>query len=312
MTAFITPDEQLAAADLLKYYGCQPVSVRQLTGGTAGFIFCADNKYLLKIYDDRRSVTERCIRDLPAQLTVLEYLQEHTPLRNRICVPVRTKDSRHFYTHDNLTGVLFRYISGSSVGYDREYTPDEARQIADLSKNLHAIDTAPFADLCPAEDFNPAFCEKLRQLLSEKGDSLPWYFRELVLDARTMLVLKSILCQETAKHLKKLNLPFVLCHTDIHGGNLILDPERKLRLIDWENMLLAPREADLFAFSKKDYFSLFCEPSDPLVLSYYHLRRGLEDIWEFLCSILNQEYTREEYPVIYGHIERILRQIRES
>ena len=311
MTAPVTPNEQLAVRDLMTYYSYEASSVRKLTGGTAGFIFCADDQYLLKVYDDRLSVTERCLQDLPSQLAVLEYLQEHTPLRNRICVPVRTVQNKFLYTHENVTGVLFRYIPGNAIGYARDYTLEEISQVAALSKALHEIDPAPIARLCPRENFQPDFCERLRQLLAQQADCLPWYFREPILDARAMLVMKSIVCQETARHLKNRNLPFVLCHTDLHGGNLIADPQGRLHIIDWENLLLAPREADLFAFSKKKGFSLFQEPTDPLVLSYYHLRRDLEDIWEFLCSILNQEYTAEEYPVILGHITRILGQIRE-
>ena len=77
-----------------------------------------------------------------------------------------------------------------------------------------------------------------------------------------MLLGRQETLREEARKLKEENLPFVLCHTDIHGGNLIRDPQGKLWLIDWENVMLAPKEADLFAFCEEEYADLLCENAD--------------------------------------------------
>ena len=78
-------------------------------------------------------------------------------------------------------------------------------------------------------------------------------FRKEAEGKREMLLGRQETLREEARKLKEGNLPFVLCHTDIHGGNLIRDPQGKLWLIDWENVMLVPKETDLFAFCEEEY-----------------------------------------------------------
>ena len=38
---------------------------------------------------------------------------------------------------------------------------------------------------------------------------------------------------------------FVLCHSDLHAGNIFIDAHGALYLVDWDNPILAPKERDL-------------------------------------------------------------------
>jgi spectinomycin phosphotransferase len=50
----------------------------------------------------------------------------------------------------------------------------------------------------------------------------------------------------------------VICHTDLHGGNLMTDERGILYILDWENALIAPPEHDLFFFAgEKNFWELF-------------------------------------------------------
>ena len=55
-----------------------------------------------------------------------------------------------------------------------------------------------------------------------------------------------------AEALRHAPLRYALCHTDIHGWNLM--QEDRLILIDWEGLKLAPVEADLFSFTETFFF----------------------------------------------------------
>ncbi|HEY0604923.1 MAG TPA: aminoglycoside phosphotransferase family protein [Herpetosiphonaceae bacterium] len=45
--------------------------------------------------------------------------------------------------------------------------------------------------------------------------------------------------------LRRANLPLVLCHADLHTWNMLLDSAGQLWIIDWDEMILAPKERDL-------------------------------------------------------------------
>ena len=48
-----------------------------------------------------------------------------------------------------------------------------------------------------------------------------------------------------ASALRARSLELVLCHSDIHPGNLLLGANDALYIVDWDNPLFAPKERDL-------------------------------------------------------------------
>jgi spectinomycin phosphotransferase len=84
----------------------------------------------------------------------------------------------------------------------------------------------------------------------------------------------------------------VLCHTDIHPGNLFIDHSGNLFIIDWDYPKLALKECDLMfigggqgfvANSAKEEESLFYrgygDPQlDYVALAYYRYERAVTDI----------------------------------
>jgi spectinomycin phosphotransferase len=45
--------------------------------------------------------------------------------------------------------------------------------------------------------------------------------------------------------LRKIRLPEVLCHADIHTANLMIDEYGELHVVDWDQPIWAPKERDL-------------------------------------------------------------------
>jgi spectinomycin phosphotransferase len=86
-------------------------------------------------------------------------------------------------------------------------------------------------------------------------------------------------------------LEFVLCHTDIHGGNILIGDDDKLYIVDWDNPLLAPKERDLMFIGggidniwkserEKDVFYEGYGGSEINLsaLAYYRYERVIEDL----------------------------------
>jgi aminoglycoside phosphotransferase (APT) family kinase protein len=94
---------------------------------------------------------------------------------------------------------------------------------------------------------------------------------------------------------RRLEKAKVICHTDLHGENLMIDREGHLILVDWEGALIAPPEHDLMFFAGEETFWTVFLPAyeaafgravlDPDVFAFYYLRRGLEDLTDWIVRI---------------------------
>jgi spectinomycin phosphotransferase len=82
------------------------------------------------------------------------------------------------------------------------------------------------------------------------------------------------------------------CHTDIHPGNLFLHPSGSLYIIDWDDLVLAPKERDLMFVGggqgyvnttaqeeETRFYHYYGEPDiDPVAMAYYRFERNILDI----------------------------------
>ena len=95
----------------------------------------------------------------------------------------------------------------------------------------------------------------------------------------------------------------VVCHTDLHGENLMIDREGHLVLLDWEGAMIAPPEHDLMFFAgEASFWTTFLPHYEaargpafdvgssrsglhPKIFEFYYLRRGLEDLTDWMVRI---------------------------
>jgi spectinomycin phosphotransferase len=99
-----------------------------------------------------------------------------------------------------------------------------------------------------------------------------------------------------AEPLRQMPPPFVICHTDIHTGNVLRNREGSLIVLDWEGVCLAPAEYDLFIFTGEG-FEAFLQAYYHMgggrnltasTFAYYLYRRNLEDLADFIVRILDE------------------------
>ncbi len=96
------------------------------------------------------------------------------------------------------------------------------------------------------------------------------------------------------------SLQFVLCHSDIHAGNILIDANDALYMVDWDNPILAPKERDLMfiggglgggGHTAQEEETLFYQgygqtQIDPIALAYYRYERIIQDIAAYCEQIL--------------------------
>jgi spectinomycin phosphotransferase len=96
----------------------------------------------------------------------------------------------------------------------------------------------------------------------------------------------------------------VVCHTDIHAGNLMNGSDGSLYILDWENACIGSPEQDLIFFAGDERFwdvfwphyrSEYSEACvDPIALEFFFYRRHLEDIADFIIRIKGKNGTDEQ------------------
>src|SRR3989338_7239154 len=100
---------------------------------------------------------------------------------------------------------------------------------------------------------------------------------------------------------------FVLCHSDIHAGNVLIDGNNAIYILDLDEPIMAPKERDLMfigggvgnVWNKPHEEKLFYQgygqtKIDQTLLAYYRYERIVEDI-----AIYTHELVLKNNPEMY-------------
>src|SRR6266704_5577446 len=104
--------------------------------------------------------------------------------------------------------------------------------------------------------------------------------------------------EKLAGVLRSRPLPSVICHADLHARNLIRDRAGQVFVIDWDEVMLAPKERD-FIFVRKPYAEAFFQgygdtEMDWMLLSYYLWERVVQDVIENAQNVCFRDDLGEE------------------
>ena len=114
--------------------------------------------------------------------------------------------------------------------------------------------------------------------------------------------------QALAAHLKAQKSALSVCHADLHAGNLLIGEDDRFYLVDWDTLLLAPKERDLMFIGaglmggysqpedeRKKFFRGYgaTEVSNP-ALAYFRCERIIQDIVAFGEELLSGEGGDED------------------
>ncbi|SDP08738.1 spectinomycin phosphotransferase [Paenibacillus sp. yr247] len=104
--------------------------------------------------------------------------------------------------------------------------------------------------------------------------------------------------EKLAEVLQSLTVPHVICHADLHASNLICDHAGNVFVIDWDEVMLAPKERD-FIFVRQPHADVFFQgygvaEIDWKVLTYYLWERVVQDLIECAQNVCLRDDLGEE------------------
>ena len=102
--------------------------------------------------------------------------------------------------------------------------------------------------------------------------------------------------------LQKQSGPYVICHADLHHNNLIRDPTGHVFVIDWDDVMMAPKERDFLFVGDPDgskgpspFFQGYGQTEiDWIALTYYRCERVITDVIAYAEEALFREDLGEE------------------
>ena len=167
-----------------------------------------------------------------------------------IIAPFETKSRQGWADFGDYKMILYPFIEGKDR-FEMELTAHHRRSLGMSLKGIHTAKVpAELKKLIPKETFSPQWRESVKtfQMQVENNafdDPTAAKLAEFMNSKRDEITRLVERTEQLTSELQSKPLEFVLCHTDIHGGNILISDKDKLYIVDWDNPLLAPKERDL-------------------------------------------------------------------
>jgi spectinomycin phosphotransferase len=291
-------DEQLINC-LWAEYRLRGVQVRFLPLGadrnTAVYRVVAGDgtAYFLKL---RRGIFDELTVELP------RFLNDQGI--GQIIAPIPSRTGRLWTRLESCILILYPFLEGQT-GYGVHLSDRQWQELGVALKSIHTASLpALLAGRIPRETFCPRWREMTRAFLVRAGGPAPTDWVALELSAFLRAKQDEILglvrrTEQLERRLRTDPTHFVLCHSDIHPGNVLIAANGTLHIVDWDNPVLAPKERDLMFIGgglwgddhppheeEVLFYRGYGETEiDAEALTYYRYARIIEDIAVFCHRI---------------------------
>ena len=285
-------------------YGIDLVSLDHMPVGFVGIHYQArdsdGNGYFITVYDGSRLAKISANR-LAFTLPALEFLKRSGQFMD-LTAPLPTVGGRLSAYCEGFPVILYPFVEGHLLAEEAPLSKKTWQELGQLVAKLHGSALHPKMMDPIYEQFTFPFEIPLRQGLKKLETIHPsdkmvkTALRELLLPRRELIYQLLNRLHNLADFMRLNSPPFVICHTDIHPWNVIRTVDRKLLIVDWEGICLAPAEYDLFIFTGCDFkffMQAYFEAGGQRKLtaeafSFYFHRRNLEDLTDFVVRILDE------------------------
>ena len=233
-----------------------------------------------------------------------------------VVAPLETREGALSVPWQNFRVSLFPFIKGKSrwdlwkVGKD--FTDTELSETGALLATIHGCpDTIATNHLTVAKYDLPSRHElyTVLEAPTKKVQSQNQYQKQLLdgLITHRSKILQAIERYDSlGRSAEILQTPFVITHGDPTPGNLILDKENRLHLIDWDGVCLGPPEKDLVSFTGERFAVVLerylTDRQNAVVLhadifGFYIYEWAINEIRDYGTKILfkNHDATQNEY-----------------
>lgn len=312
----VKPIQEQQIIELLKTnYGIESESVQLLPLGADmnAFVYKANaksNSYFVKI---------KCGNHEEIHIAIIHLL--HNFGIKEIIFPIATIDGKLLKRLDHSKMIIYPFIDGQN-GFEQKLTKSQWIELGKTLKQIHLLSLPVYIQQqLRKEVFSPKWRETVRSLypqidLDASDDKIAKDFKNFFkanFDAIHRLVNSA---EELSKKIQADSHNYVLCHSDIHAGNILITSDESFYIIDWDEPMMAPKERDLMfigggvgnVWNLPTEVAYFYEgygetDIDKTILSYYRHERIVEDIALFGQDILSRNHNDQSKLVMFKHFK---------
>lgn len=213
-----------------------------------------------------------------------------------VMAPLTTTTHHLWATEHGFAWILYPFFEGHD-GFASPLSDAHWIALGQCVKAVHTTVLPPIlAERIPREDFSPRWRDIVKRFDREVesrvyDDPTARRFAAFWLSRRSELRALVTRAEQLGQTLQRRADAFVLCHTDLHAGNVLLGANDALAIVDWDEPIFAPTERDLMfvgggigaVWNDAHEEALFyqgygpTEP-DPLALAYYRNERIVADL----------------------------------
>ncbi|MGE5375502.1 MAG: phosphotransferase [Bacteroidota bacterium] len=213
-----------------------------------------------------------------------------------ILIPFQTKSGKFWADFGDYTLILYPFIEGKD-GFERELTDQQRRNLGTAFKQIHTAQLpAGLKEQIRKESFSPEWRRGMQSFLEQVEsrsfeDPVSVRLVEFIKSHQSEISRLIERADQLASQLRSSPAEFVLCHSDIHGGNILISDGGDLYIVDWDDPIRGPRERDLMfigggideIWKSKQEEAAFYEgygkaDINGMALAYYRYERVIEDL----------------------------------
>lgn len=237
----------------------------------------------------------------PLSVKLPKYLVENG--LTQIIAPLETKIGSLWVTMNAITVILYPYVDGKN-GYEIDLSERQWGDFGNALKRIHSLELPPELDVGLRRETYSSEWRELTLTFLELVDNvfddpISAKLAAFLIDRRAEILDILGRAEKYAQMLQTKSLEFVLCHSDVHAGNILIDSDGAFYIVDWDDPILAPKERDLMFIGGGQGFTGHTNQDEelffyraygqveinPIALAYYRYERVIEDITAFCQEI---------------------------
>lgn len=218
-----------------------------------------------------------------------------------VVAPILTQQQTLWTQLEQWRIILYPFIDGEA-DWQPGLNDEQRRALGVALKQIHGATLPPegFPSL-RNERFNPGEYSRwiegfeAQQLASHDGSNSERDLRACWIAHQSTIHTLLTLMEKLASSLQTQAGPRVICHADLHPGNILRTPSNDVFVIDWDDVMLAPKERDFIFVNETGSTGQTPSPFfqgygateiDWAALTYYRGERVITDLIECARDVL--------------------------